>query len=581
MTVDVLADWGGLDVEVGVPSAATVGIDCEWGGLDVTVMAYPHDHGSPVPGPAPMMALFDETNNYISSLPGVRNIKWQHGITNVGFLTCHLPTDATQTAGATAKRWLKVYYKGHSRQAARIDGHQLQAAVDTQRAYVEFNEIPGALNVLGDAVVYPEYGLDRSSSPTRTYGWMSRDLDHASGNFTHPTGVPFDSDSGYRHDKPDGLGGISPSPQWIAKDTPYTIVPAGKRQWHRRRWVASAGFQWVILATADTHLTLWVDGELAISADQQSAGLWAGLTQITGEFDAGVHVLAAEVQNTKVRYRSNPVAFILAMQRTDPKTGDPIHGSAYLVSDSRWFTADEYPGWQRAAVIANQFDEAAGRAVNAFNGVLNRGFTYTADSAGNAWDDTPDEYNADVGGSLLDFFLQMADQKLDLVVTPGALNFNAYKRLGMDLSSTVMLDLGKNGGNILTHEIDVTEGRFNAALVQLADGTWTERTHDDSISQFGRAEVGVSLGSTSDTDSAHEVADGQFDETAHVARTFTVTHSGNFGVQPYDDYNPGDTIGVPNEHGTSYFKARVMNITFDHSTDQPVITPELQYDRTT
>jgi hypothetical protein len=524
----------------------------------------------------PTVALYDEDGGWLANLPTAEGIVWQHELSAPGSLACRLPLeDAT---AATPKRILKVFWRGRARQAARIDSSGVTVSEDGRR-WREFN-LPGILATTGDALVYPETGLDHATSGQRSFGYMSK---HGSwfstGNWSAAIGSEYnDPSQPYFPRQPEGLS--YPNPSWIAKNGVTTIEANGQIQYFRRGFVTTTeNLNYQILATADDFLTLWLDGEQLYSPDSQQPYQWQSLQQITGVLPAGTHLLAAKVENMKW-YGHNIMGFIFTMQQLQAD-GDVVLGSPIVNSNSTWIVADNAPGFRRADVLATVFAEATAREVKAFQ-VLSVGFTHDRDSRGTAWSDTPGEYGLDTMTTVLDAVQTMTEKALDVDVDFDTLTVNAYNRAGGDKYSTVKLDVGSGRtGSLTDHRVDRVEAKFNTALIQLADGTYAERQDATSLAAYGRIETGLQLGSTADLDTAAEVATAAFTESANTAFTVTSTASTLDGPQLYADWTVGDSIGVPNENGDGYLKVRVMSVTVDASKDgAPVVTPEFAMDRT-
>lgn len=525
----------------------------------------------------PSVALYDVDDTFIENLSNVNGIIFQRGVSIPGFLTCQVRSDDPGYLDLTAKRILKVSHYGRVQQAARIDSSTVELMRDGF-TFRQFNQLPGYLNAVGDAVVYPEFELSRASSSQRTFGYMSKSgpwLD--SGDFTAANGYRYTEETDVKKGQPPGLS--FPDPWWIAKTSPHHNEAPGSRQYFRRVFdTTTANMAYQILATADNNLDLWLDGEEIFTPDAQGDLTWRFLAQITGNLPAGEHVMAAKVINGKYA-AYNPMALIATLQQL-LATGDVVDGPPVLNTNNLWQVSDVYPGFRRGDVIATLFAEAVARSVQAYS-VLSLGFTHDRDSDGVPWGDTPNEYIFDVGSTLLDVITQLCEADLDVVLDPATLTVNAYNRYGTDKSATVTL--GKNGADDITRlhseQVDRTEAKFNTALYQISDGTWGEVNDSDSVDEYGRIETGLSLGSTNDAASAAAVAQGQIGENADTNYTFTIEVSNNTGPQPYRDWDIGDSVNVIDDVAEAR-KVRIMTLTSDFSADVEVHTPEVAWDPT-
>lgn len=570
--VSALCDWGGVDAAVDTTSKAQTGVVlCDWGGIDANSSGSPHKHGLPPPPALPMLRLYDTDGvTWLANLTEAENVQAQQQIGAPGVIQFKIPVD--QAGEVVGKRIVKAVYRGRTVQSARVDGYSTDYAVDglKWRSYT----LPGLLAITADIATYPEYELGRKGGTSRSFGYMSRTGDWlAFGNWTPGEGVPWSQETdikkgrGFRFD-------LVGDPWWIAKRGDSYIEPGGALQYFRRQFTLAERTYYQIICTADDELTLWLDGQQIFAPSQQGNTSWHSAYTLSGTLEPGAHVLAAEVANWVATYTNNPMALILTMRKADATTGDPVKGTPLIITDPHWSVSDIYPGARRADVLRTILDEGRARGVRAAQ-ILSTGFSRDVDSAGKAWPDAPGEYAVDIGSTLSDAVTRFAQTGPDVVIDPDRLTLQAFGRLGADISADVTLELGVS---LTGHAVAVTEAGANTALMQLADGTWIEQQDGTALGLYGRAEVGVSLGSTADTASAAQVAAAQFSETAHGSKSFTTTHSAFAGPQPWRDYELGDTIAVSDGSGGVY-KARVMALTIEGNGETPTITPELVLDR--
>lgn len=564
----VTFDFGTLDLEVDTgPHPVTGSASFAFGGLSLTVTSR-----------RPSAALYDENNVWVCNLPLAKDIQWGRELSDTGYVSLALPLDDETTALATAKRFLKVLWRGRVQQAARIDSSSIALAVDGRKWRV-FDNLPGCLNMLGDLVVWPEYGVDRTASTTRTYGYMSAtnnsDGDSGwfgSGNWTGADGVRYREDTGFRQAQPAGLS--FPNPAWIAKRGPYHIEPAGSIQWfHHQFHTYSDEITYQILATGDDVLELWLDAEQIITPETPQAQAWKQLMQVTGRLQAGLHVIAGRVRNG--RRKAGAVAGICAMQQLKAN-GDVVDGPPIAWSSPRWKVSDVLPGFRGGDVLRRTVFENRAHDI-ATADLIGMGFNHVSDTDGEQWGDEPDQHEFDTGGSGLDLAQQLAEKLVDVGMDPDALQLLAWNRKGSDKSATVRISRGhlrpsseapgSSEASALSVQLEQREAQYNVLLIQLADGTWIEETDAASIATYGRVVSSVSAGSTSTERKAASVADGLFTENAHPSRTFTVQISSGVGPQPDRDFVEGDSIGVEDEAG-DWVKVRVMGIRVDATSDR-------------
>lgn len=554
--------FGGLELAIDTtPHAAEGAIGFAFGGMTLTATSG-----------RPAMALYDESGQWLTNLPNASGITWQHELSAPGSLTCRLPLDDPATAQATARRILKVYWRGRARMAARINGSGVDLAVDG-RAWREFSNLPGVLAMLADANTYPETALYAAADTQRTFGFMSVEGPwYVPDDWVTPIGVRWSAETDVKAGRPAGLD--YPDPSWIAKNGPHHVEATGATQYFRRTFTTTAStLRYQILATADNQLTLYLDGERLITPDMQQGLTWTQLLQVTGVLDPGEHLLAAKVTNDRPRpgHPYNPLSLILTLQQLQPN-GDVVLGTPIVNSDETWLVSNASVGFRRADILLTLWAEALARGVKAVQ-VLTLGFDHDHDSRGQAWTDAPKEYTAEVNTSLLDVAATMTEADMDLDVDFDTLTVNGFNQAGQDLSATVHLLLGKDGGALVSHHVDRAEMKFNVVLAQKADGTYAEFI-DAAASADYRMESGLSLGSTTEDQTAEELAAGALAEGAGTQYSFTTRVSPLAGPQAYVDYGVGDIVSVPDDAGV-LVPVRVMALTVDASTEVPSVTPEL------
>lgn len=514
--------------------------------------------------PRPMLALYHSDGlTWITNLTTAKQLKWRDPYSDFGSISFAIAE--SDAAELTANRIVKVFWKGRARIAARLKKHTTEFAVDDV-AYRGYDTIPGVLLMWNDAIVWPEYPLSqRTTGSQRVFGAMSNFLNHADSSWYEPAdwhraqGVPWSDTPGAKHRKPDGLSG--PDPWWIARTYPFPSESAAATQWFRRNFTVYKGFAYTIYATADNYLTLYLDGEQIITPDQQNGQTWRGLVAVSGIIQPGKHLLAAKVQNAYIKHGYNPVGLILAMIQMGGN-GQPIKGRPFLKTDSSWLVTDVRQGWHRSLVPRSLHAEAVARDVS---GPVNLGLTWTGDrdSAGVAWTDQGEWIFDIASAGLADIALQQAEKTFDLHVNADRMTVGAYKRLGTDKTATVQLQLGKDGGSLISYQPTRDPTKFTSALLHLNDGAWQHFTASDADGFI--VEVGVSLGSTSDTDTASEVVDQAFQVNAHELVSVNVESSCYTGPQPYQHFSPGDTITIPSPAGAGTIAGRVLAIMVDCS----------------
>lgn len=533
-------------------------------------------------GAWPKAHLFDSMGDvFIQDLPTARKIQWHHVSSQAGAGSFEIPVE---DAGALLPGMIvKFSQYGKIRFGVRLVNESWQMA--DGRRWLVFDGQPGIFGAfLGQATVFPEYGLTRSSGSTRRCGFMSKygpwKVDE---DWGAPVVVPF-SESVHHARKPLDLAGSNPA--WIAAPPgPEEIVPGFTTHYARREFYTVDSFQFLILITADDEFSFYFDGEeLASERDPTQRFGWRNVMQIqTGVVLPGQHVLAALFADDAP---GSLVGLIMTIYKVDPSTGARI--GVFLKTDGSWLVTDgtdNPPGWHRAQVLLQFIREASERGIPEMQ-AMQLGFDDHYDSDGEPWEDRG-EYTFDIAKvTLAEVATQLAEAQMDLDIdySTSPPTLMAWKRRGSDLSATVALTLGDGptDANAKDYKTSKATSRRTAAIIQMSNGRWLEIT-DPDIGTLGRSEVGLELGSVSNASTAAAVGRGRLSELADppviVDGETAAGRPGFDGAVPYLDYDMGDTIGAPGHRGVGVIKARVVEITVDATGDQVRAFPGLVEDR--
>lgn len=523
----------------------------------------------------PTAELFDSTGaTSIGALTNARNIQWQDVLSQQGSASFEIPLDDTITASITDRCIVKFSLYGSVRFACRIVTESVQIAVDGTR-WLSFQNQPGLLQLLADAVVFPEYGLDRASQSTRTFGFMSIDgAWRVSADWQNPVAVAMSAD--VRGAFPPDL--VSTNPDWIAFDSPDTTQAAGTTNYFRFEFTLSALQSFWFAFTGDNFMTLYIDGDEIVSPDPTRPYGWKTTSVVQMVIAAGDHVLAAKVVNAALTWGTNPMGLVGTIFLYD--TNGNRAGAYAETNSANWLAHDDsvLPGWTRAQVLKQLVLEAQARSVYGPS-QLALGFTDTHDTDSVAWADAPDQYDLSVGTvNLSDVASQLSESGIDVAVDPVTMTLNSWVRKGSDLSGSVELKLGDSGAadaSLKSHTTTSTVARFTDVIAQAADGTWTQTTSSAGVTAIGgHVEVGLSLSSVSANQSAVNVALAQLAESAQPQIGVTSEPSALVGAQAYIDYDLGDTITVPAHRNAGTTKSRVLAITVDATGDVISVWPQ-------
>jgi hypothetical protein len=523
-----------------------------------------------VTGQKPIIALYDETGQTkIRNLTKAVGLQWADIVSNPGSVTFSNPV--ADSVDLHSGRIVKVWWRGHAPVAAVLKDVEVEWCVD-DLFYREYQLLPGLLDMWNRAVLHPEFGLNRRTTGTqRTFGPMELYVSSSEspwfipGDWDYAVGARWSDAPDIKRKQPPGLSG--PNPYWIASTDPFTDAPNDETDWLIREFTTYSDFPYTIYTTADDYLTLYLDGEEIVTPDQQNAQSLFTLVSVSGLLQAGRHKIAAKVSNASYNSNHNPVGFIFALVQMDAK-GNPVKGPPVLISDPRWLATSTNPGRNAASVVLRAHSEAVTDGVRGCI-YLTPSWNGHTDTAGHAWTDKGIFTLPIAEMGLGDIATQQAENEFDCRARPSAMKVDAYKRLGSDKSATVKLDYGRNGGGLISYREKVTSQHPNRALLHLNDGTWIQRDNTSGVSADGPIEIGVSLGSTPDSDTAAEVIDAAFADIGNPTQSFVIEISTVQGVQPYVHFFPGDSIGAPDPHNGGFLKIRVLGITIDAS-DYPV-----------
>ena len=499
-------------------------------------------------------------------------VTWQDELSQPGSATVRLPV--AQAAELADRTILKFTWDGAIRFACRVASETTQLATDNlSTLWLDLASQPGLLSMLGDAVVLPEYSFGRATGSERLFGFMSkRGGWYKDADWSAATGYSFADDT-IRTGYPEALAAANPD--WIGHVSPATPQPVPTSWYFRREFTTDTAVNVSLVFSADNFLTLYLDGQLISSPDPDNNYAYRDVVTMPARLEVGLHVLAAQVTNANGG-ASNPMGLIGVVLTLDSH-GTP--NGTLIKTDNAWLVnngAPAVPGWRRAQVLRALLTEAAARGVAAVD-ALAVGFTDSADSNGEPWSDTPDDFTFPIyTTNLADIASELSETGIDIAVDAATMTLNAWNRKGVDRSATVALRLGKDDGSLTSYETSRESARFTAVGAQRTDGRWTEVLDTAGVAAYGRIETGLSAGTSEQ--SATNLARAQLRESAQPVLSITGETSSLVGPQPFADYELGDTIAAPGHRGVSTVKARVVAISVDGASFPVRCWPELVRD---
>lgn len=504
---------------------------------------------------------------------------WQHELSRPGVAGFMLPLDDPKLGSVSTRRIIKFAWLDQERFACWVKAESISLVDGTP--YVKFAG-PGALDLLGDAVVFPEYGLARASTGTRRFGFMSKVNDwYKPDEWLVAEGIPWRR-SRRAPKYPEG---------WPDREACWLRPPGKQSQdftWFRTSFTTGVDVPRARLHVGvDDEAEIYLDGEPILTLP--ATGKMANVTN-TADFPlaAGSHVLAAKITDaTKFAGEGLPGEVMMSLTWLDEEgvIGDVIHHTTDTNSYARTDKRGE-PGWLRGQILLRLLEEAANRGVGVLTtpgGVFSIDFDGFYDSDGLPWDVAGDgdiiDLSVNTGVTGLDEIVAMlTESRMDVDLYAPTMTIRAYRRAGDDRTAQrVTLRPGLNLHD-LTVERESDLGTF--ALARMENGKWVT-VESTATSVWGRIERGYTLGSTAAVQTAKADLTAKLEESSVPKDTITARPSryADGSVVPYRDYYLGDTILVPGPRMEYLVPARVLSITVTQDDDGVMTYPELAYDR--
>jgi hypothetical protein len=529
-------------------------------------------------GPDFYAMLFDPTGQVTTGvLSNADALQYRREVSQRGNANLHVPLD--EAGGVDFGSIVKFAWRGRVRFGCLINSEETKLGVDG-RKWVAFDNQPGLLSLLDQAFIEPEYGLKRTSSGDRHFGYPSADGPwRVPANWHTPIAVPWGQPGGRHFALPKGF---TTADNWIARSSPNAGVSASTQNWFIGVFDLADTVDARILAAGDNFLEMYMDGEQILGIDRSNYFAWRTASEIPIRLTAGRHRWAARIENTvpvpAFAGSPNPVGFIANLRRVD-KDGNVAPGPPIMQTNtSDWIVTDITPGWRKAQVLKKLIEEAQARGVPGATS-LTIGWTDTHDSAGVPWADAPGEYTFSIGTvSLADVASQLGESGFNVWVDADTMTVLAYGRMGVDRSGSLTLALGEGGG-VIAYDVTASSARATAMLMHLEDGSWQDATDAPGIAAVGRIETGLQLGSASTPATAAAIAAAQLADSAHPQIGVTCQVHPSQGPQLHVDYDLGDSMIVPGRRGST-MKGRQLADTVKKVDGAVQVFPEFAEDRT-
>ena len=473
----------------------------------------------------------------------------------------------------TDGRILRFSVDGTARWQGLVEPRDIVYADDSNREAGRVVKVSGrgTLALLERALVYPELGLGRISPANRFFNPASNDFDvsgWSSATQFHKFGTVTTSDAYYRYP----LGFPDVDAYWIGPSDGITSLPADIGFW----WVVKTftiasgeGGDYRFSTGVDDGVELYIDGDKVYA--ESTVGLWGRTHEFTIPLDEGTHRIAARIENfDRPSASTNATAFILSGAKE--LAGGAVLDDPVVRTDNSWkilkVTGTE-PGFTPGAILDLLLTEAQARG--SLPGVT-WDFDAADDSDGTSW---PDEIDVSfpVSMTLLDVVRHFVDEHAcDVEMSATGLVFHAYVSKGSDLSGSVAASYGTNLSRLAFSKVPPGP---NVTLSQTAEGRWVERERSTSSDDWGRREVGLSLGSAPSADAADRQAEAFFDDHSEPVEAITDMQLEEVSAVPLDDFDVGDTISATASDGSAA-DMRVQGISLSEDTaGVPIWKPDL------
>lgn len=409
----------------------------------------------------------------------------------------------------------------------------------------------GALAALESAVIYPEYGVRATSPEVRHFDFASKEGSwRVASEWFAPSGVLWTADTTARRTYPTGWP--DPLAYWLWSSSPLATAPAG-RNWFRASFTLTEKKTGLLYIAADNVGSVYLDGQMVGSTEDIAWG-FTKLVSFPVTLVAGDHTVAVWVDN-HASSLMNPGGMLLTIMDANA-VGEVTTDNIFRTTPSNTIVKayGDAPGWHAANMLDQLVKEAQDRLVEAVLPIT-IGFQPDRDTDGKLWVDRQDR-TANVGTTdLLDLATQLIEVSMDIEMTPDMV-LNAWIRRGLDYSQDIKLLPGRD---VTEAAATVRGGRVkNQALLKSGSG-WVELSSPSSKDEYGRRETGLSVGNAGSTDQLINVGVAALQEVSRPEATIPLSYTSIRGPQPYEDFNLGDVISVPQEF-KGMTPARLMSI---------------------
>lgn len=488
----------------------------------------------------------------LGKLGGSLARQWRDALDDTGSFSLEIParkddgTISADAALAVPDRIVRFELDGVVRFAGII-GPFDRASIDEVEEPTQNIKLtgPGVLALLGDAVVFPELGVGRSSPPQRYFNFASSNFDHSGWGAAHQ--IKLQSDQTFppplaagQWTQADGHSAPAswpdPTAYWIwgqaqpASGSP--LQPIGDCYfWDTFTLAAAKDLK--LFVTADDGFELYLDG--ALVAAQTKEFMW-GTTQTADLFlDAGTHHVAIKGTNINRPSPTTNVAGVIGSIMEVTGGGSGV--GAVVWNTSAAAKAVAYPAaaptMTPGQILEVLIDEAHARG--ALPGIT-YDFSASLDSHGSAWT-TPVDVSFPVQTSYLDVAKVLVGLAIDIRMDPATLVLSAFNKATMGSATGLSLLHGEHLTSLL-HQVNPRV--MTDVLIQYHTGVWAVRSTGGTPIK----EQGLQLGGAPSIDQANRSADVVLADNAEKVHVTWGCRAGA-GATPYVDFRPGDTVVLP------------------------------------
>lgn len=412
----------------------------------------------------------------------------------------------------------------------------------------------GAVNLLGEGLVYPEYGVKRESDDRRAFTFASkRSQWYAASEWSVPEWVTLDNDISYRAGHPKDWP--DKNARWMWPSSPIADQDDGKNGYFRLEFTLSSAKAFAIFCTADDRFVMWLDGD-AILAGRNYRKVFRKRVHLA----AGDHVIAIRAKNKNSNGTMRNMAGVLFSMFNLDSDGVKTSVKFRSAPGNGWRARpdmSEPPGWDAGDLMKVLMNEAQAR--NARGPLLiSEGWTGGNDSLGNPWSKKHDR-SIDIGTDLLTVLLQLSESHIDFRMN-ALLELQLYNHdYGIDRTTGANAVIIRPAKEIQedTYEGDGS-GVTTHVLIKTKDGWTTESS--SNIGSKGRREGLLSLSNAQSDRAAQNIADKAFKDRSVTAVTTTIKIQSTTKVKPWNTFDIGDTVLAPINSIRDFEPVRCLSI---------------------